>query len=329
MKKKYAAYTCTALITLLLLMCGWGHISRKKTKGHWEWYKIAEYEFRQESVQAEISQWIDSLHYINKENADNSKRMDFDFCYLSWSDTVWNARQTEPVDSFNVRLHTHNYCNNYLRPDNFTSLIKGCCQIGQHTLLLYDDTTIKKCFVSRNRKRHFLRHVQDERGFLDWRDEDAWVAHIDKHLRPINDSDIYFYRHNFLFYDPTMLPNKLYLAETIDADTFAIRSTGPYLILEEDDEMSSEKTEENILRFIRDNLTQEEVATISKNTRITIYCKVDSLGRATFQNYVTLDVADAIDRVCLLLPDFQPAKERGKSVNSVVCYSYYLRDFCH
>lgn len=320
-------YICTALTLGLVCLTSAWYISKRQS-GHWEWYTISEYKFKEPQIKDEFTNWIESLNYADEGNATNSKRMDFDFCLLQCTDTIWNALQTAAVDTFNSRLHTHSYRNNYLRQDTFCNLIKGYVRLGTHAIFLYDDITISRLFTPRGKTAHLCRYIQEEHGFLDWQDEDIWVAYTtEQHLRPIDTQGLSFYHNEFLFYHPSDIMNQSALKETIDADTFICRTQGPYLMLSVNDEMNSEQTKNNLLKIFQKNLTQKELDTISSETRITLICRVDSLGNITILNNSTPDITEGVCRICKQIPSFIPAKERGRSVNSILIVNYCMKDF--
>ena len=292
--------------------------------GHWERYVVDEYEFRDSKVEIEMSKWVDSLLNQCRLSGFETDAIDFDLCYQPWVDTIWDAQQKNLVDSFNLRLHSHSYYNNYLRKEGFDRLIKGCCTINSHVIYLYDEKTISMFFQSKNKQLKLRRFIPNEHGFLDWQDERVAVAYVGQQLRNVDTQNNYFYRNEFLFYDSIDFADKECFIEVVEVDTFVQRLIGPYLVLSEEDELSQETTKENMRKLIVRSFSQEDLLLLDRSTRISILCYVDSLGNVVYRNHSTSDFYEKVDSTCKQLPTFVPAHIRGKRANSVICFYFVM-----
>ena len=292
--------------------------------GHWERYTVDEYEFRDSEVEIEMSKWIDSLLNQCRLSGFETDAIDFDLCYQPWVDTIWDAQQKNVVDSFNLRLHSHSYYNNYLRREGFDRLIKGCCKINSHVIYLYDEKTISMFCQTKKKPLKLRKFIPKEHGFLDWQDELVAVAYVGQQLRKVDTQNKYFYLNEFLFYDSIDFADKEYFIETVDVDTFVQRLTGPYLVLQEGDELSQDTTIENMRKLIVRSFSQEDLLLLDRSTRISIVCYVDSLGKVVYRNHSTSDFYEKVDSTCKQLPTFVPAHIRGKRANSVICFYFVM-----
>jgi len=295
---------------------------------HWDYYSATQYEFINVEVRSEFENWIDSLYHSYPLKTTEIKRMDYDLCYQKWIDTIWDQHERFVIDSFNVRLHSHSYQNDYLRAQNWKSDLKGCCRIGRHIIYLYDDTTINKLFVKQRRNIRIIKHIDDNHGFLDWQDEEVWVAYMkNDHLRSINTNNRSFSKLDFLFYSPLNPTNQSQFIERINVDSFTIRGNGPYLLLSNQDSLTKQTTKDNMRLFIQGRLSQEDLENMDTDTRIHMIFHIDTLGKYSCQNVSTVDIRMKVDSICMLIPNFTPAMRRGKPVNSTVIFNFCKGDF--
>lgn len=316
MNRKYIYACLIVMLSVCLLSIGMWNRHHSHINGHWEQYCLTEYQFKDVGTQSFFSNWIHSL----------SSKEDFDLCFQPFTDYVWDATGKDVIDSFNIRLHTHSYQNNYLRPENFASHIKGCCCIGSHILYLYDAETVRRFFVQKNKVKKIRRYICDEHGFLEWRDEDVWVALLDGDLRIVTTETGQFYRNDFLFYDTLDPCNYFQYIKPVNPDTFCVRDNGPFLIASNREELTREQTTENIRLFFQQRLPYEVIEAMPAASYISVICYVDTMGKATYKNGSSIEVREYVDRICNVLPVFIPAMECGIPVNSVAVFKFYPRD---
>ena len=179
-------------------------------------------------------------------------------------------------------------------------------------------------FQTKKKQLRLRRFIPKEHGFLDWQDEIVAVAYVGQQLRKVDTQNKYFYLNEFLFYDSIDFADKEYFIETVDVDTFVQRLTGPYLVLQEGDELSQDTTIENMRKLIVRSFSQEDLLLLDRSTRISIVCYVDSLGKVVYRNHSTSDFYEKVDSTCKQLPTFVPAHIRGKRANSVICFCFVM-----
>lgn len=324
MNKKY--------VWVLLLICGalfvfFSYLLPLCLDAHWEKYRISEYEFRDAQIQSDFSNWLDTLVYQYNTNDCKKQFEDFDFCYQPYIDYVWDSLNMNAVDSFNVRLHTHSYENNYLRPSWYAKSVIGVCCVNSHLLYLYDNHTINRFFCSKNKKKNIHRLIPNNHGFLDWRDEEVWLAYSNEYLRTLSTSNVRFNRLEYLFYHTIDFTDKLQFIPAVNRDSFCVRTSGPYLRFSINDKLNRETTRENLRQFLSKQISKERIEKMTEESCLYFACKVDTLGQVVVENVSSKDMRTDADRMIQDFPTFLPAMESGMPVNSLVFFRFVKYDF--
>lgn len=282
-------------------------------------HTFREYTFKDKQTEKEFKDWIKTipLKEIPFE--------DFDLCYIPWNDTIWDRTNRNIIDTFNLRLHTHRTLTNIYRTDTYYKNIKGVCRINLQWIYLYDTLTINHYFIPTDKKRTIISYTGDH--ILSWYDgESVYVAQATDHIRPIDTQYCNFCKGYEFFFETNDFSNFTKPYEVINKDSFCVRPCGPYLVLSEKDTLSREETKDNFCSWCMDNLPESLLDSITPESRISVAYYVDANGKYTIQNFSTGDLKDKISTLCMELPDFIPAMERGITVNSIIplrCYPYY------
>lgn len=326
MKNRYLIIGIILLCVTALLVVVLPPLVEQCRKGHWVIYQLPEFDFSNSATRAEFSDWIESASFEPSNVLYGSHPIDYDLCYLPWTDTVWDELQRHATDTFNVRLNTHSYENHYLRKDGFPNSAKGFCKINGHTIYLYDDYTVENMFVFKKKRGYLCKYIRDQHGLYEWNDETVHVGYFNEHLRTIDARDLFFYDLPFLFYDTVRFSDKSVFQEAIDRDSFAIRSCGPCLLLSASDSCTYEATKNNVRQIFVSHLSSHALEAMTADTRISIQCRVDSTGNTRFQNNSTSDIKDEVDSICAHHIQFVPAFERGKTVNSIKIFQFSKGD---
>lgn len=303
---------------LLFLIYAAVVISEEYKGGEWQTHSFPEYRFRDSQTKQEFKDWLAA---IPKRNFIFE---DYDLCYMPWNDTIWDLTYRHAVDTFNLRLHTHRSVTNLFRTEGYYATIKGICRINLQWIYLYDDTTINRYFIPKNHKRKIRSFLKDNHTFLQWYDdEDVYIAHATDHIRPIDTRHRLFYEGHAIFFDANDFSTYESFRDVIERDSFYYRHGGPYMVIHETDTLSAKETDNNFEEWIVANMPTNAWDSITQNSHVAIFCKVDTAGNFSYENYSTPDLEDDVARVCEQLPKFVPAMVRGVTVNSQVVLRYY------
>lgn len=324
--KGFGVALIAIVITIVLFFSFVFIVNLREFKGgQWQTHSFPEYEFKDKQTRQEFENWIEHISPLIE-----IPMMGFDVCYLPWNDTIWDRTYRLVVDTFNLRLHTHRAITNYFRTEEYYSKIKGVCRLNMHWLYLYDDITINRYFISKGRNRTIYSIAKDTHSFLQWYDDEkVYIAQASEHIRPIETHNRFFYEGYAFFFETTDYSDYTLLHDVVERDSFRYRSCGPYLVLSEKDTLSIDETNKNFEHWVMNNISSTLLDSVSKESRVSVVCHVDTLGKiVSYVNYSSEDLKEEASKLLTLLPDLEPAMERGITVNSergLRCIPYYCR----
>lgn len=293
-------------------------ISEEYKGGEWQTHSFPEYRFKDQQTKQEFKDWLATIpkrDFIFE---------DYDLCYMPWNDTVWDLTYRHVIDTFNLRLHTHRSVTNLFRSEEYYATIKGVCRLNAQWVYLYDDVTINKYFTPTKRIQRIRSFSKDNHIFLQWYDdEDVYIAHATDYIRPIDTRQRLFNEGYAIFFETNNFTEYKSFREVIERDSFWFRSGGPYMVIHETDSMSRKETEDNFKEWIVANMPTHSWDSVTKESRVVIWCEVDTAGNFCIENTSSPELKDEVERVCRQMPKFVPAMERGVTVNSRIGLRYY------